>query len=321
MSSSRIPVHLITGFLGSGKTTFLNHFIRNFPGERVVVIENEVGKVNINGGLLSKETFQVEELTAGCLCCSLNTELIEVLERIHTQKDKIDRLIIETTGIADPEPVLLPFFSHPAVEAAFELIHTICLVDAENIEDWIIETEEAKKQIAVADVILINKSDLVQQDYLNLLTLEIRSINPMARVWTGSQGRFEVDPILEVIPHREETAARYFPKVEAASAANKHGMSTFTLIFDRPFQLQSLSNELWKLLVINAHQIYRVKGIIYANSYPVPVILQSVKNQLVMTDGEPDADGIPGQSKIVFIGKNLKKEAIQRIFSRHLIQG
>lgn len=321
MCSNRIPVHLITGFLGSGKTTFLNHFIRQLPGERVVVIENEVGSVNIDGGLLSKEAFQIEELTSGCLCCSLNTELIEVLERIHLQRERIDRLVIETTGIADPEPVILPFLNHPAVEAAFELINTICLVDAENIEDWIMETEEAKKQIAVSDVILINKSDLVREEYLSSLTLEIRSINPLAQVWTGTQGQFDVKGILEVIPHREESAALYFPKVETATAKNKHGMSTFTLVFDRPFNLQSLSNELWKLLVINAHQIYRVKGIIYANSYPVPVILQSVKNQLVMTDGKPEANGTLGQSKVVFIGKNIKKEAIQRIFSRHLISG
>jgi G3E family GTPase len=319
MKPSRIPVHLVTGFLGSGKTTFVNHLIQSLPQERILVIENEVGKVNIDGGLISRQAFDVEELTAGCLCCSLNSELIDVLQRIQDQANTFDRLIVETTGIADPEPVILPFLSHPAIEASFELIHTICVVDAENIEDWLQETDEAKKQLISSDILLINKADLVQPHYLRDLVGLLQGLNPLATTLTGSQGRFEARTLLDILPHREKSDSNFLPREPIASAKTSHGISTFTLVFDRPFRLQSLSHELWKLLVVSSHQIYRIKGLILAESYPVPVILQSVRRQLIITDSESKSHESAMTSRIVVIGKNLKKEPLERLFSRHLI--
>jgi G3E family GTPase len=209
--------------------------------------------------------------------------------------------------------------SHPAIEASFELIHTICVVDAENIEDWIQETDEAKKQLISSDILLINKADLVQPHYLRDLVGLLQGFNPLATIWTGSQGKFDISTLLDVLPHREETNSQYLPKKPTNSPPSSHGISTFTLVFDRPFRLQSLSHELWKLLVVSSHQIYRIKGLIYAEAYPVPVILQSVRRQLVFTDSEPKSHESAMTSRIVVIGKNLKKEPLERLFSRHLI--
>ena len=121
----KIPVHIITGFLGSGKTTFLNHFLKSKNNERIVVIENEIGKINIDGATLVTNTNDIIELTAGCICCSLNDELFDVLEELYVKKDEIDRILIETTGIADPGAIAATFLNHPAVIKDFELINVI----------------------------------------------------------------------------------------------------------------------------------------------------------------------------------------------------
>jgi G3E family GTPase len=158
---SREPVHIITGFLGAGKTTFLNHFIKERLPERIFVIENEYGATSIDGALVMEGVEDIVELSAGCLCCSLADELRDVLEEAHQQRDKYDRLVIETTGIADPGSILQVFLENPAVEKAFELQQVICLADANHVNEWLEEAEEALRQISVADVILMNKVDTV----------------------------------------------------------------------------------------------------------------------------------------------------------------
>jgi len=130
----KIPVHIITGFLGAGKTTFLNHFLKIQENEKIVVIENEIGKINIDGASLVSSLSHIVELTAGCICCSLNDELFDVLEELYVKKDDIDRILIETTGIADPGAIAATFLNHPAVIKDFELINVIAIVDAHFIE-------------------------------------------------------------------------------------------------------------------------------------------------------------------------------------------
>ncbi len=160
----KIPVYIITGFLGSGKTTFLNHFLKSKNNERIVVIENEIGKINIDGATLVTNTNDIIELTAGCICCSLNDELFDLLEELYVKKDEIDRILIETTGIADPGAIAVTFLNHPAVIKDFELINVIGVIDALFIESWLSETEEAIRQIAASDILLINKTDQISNE-------------------------------------------------------------------------------------------------------------------------------------------------------------
>ncbi|MEM9897724.1 MAG: GTP-binding protein, partial [Bacteroidota bacterium] len=134
---TRKPAHIITGFLGSGKTTFLNQFIKQRLPERLFVLENECGATNVDGALVMDGVEEIVELTSGCLCCSLADGLLDVLEEAYRKSDQYDRLLIETTGIADPSSIIQVFLDNPAVEKAFELQQVICLVDASQVEEWL----------------------------------------------------------------------------------------------------------------------------------------------------------------------------------------
>lgn len=315
----KIPVYIVTGFLGAGKTTFLNHLIKTTTPERILVVENEVGKVNIDSKLVVGMEQDVVELTAGCLCCSLNADFYNLLEEVSYRRSDFDRLLIETTGVADPESLALPFLMSPAVERVFELKNTICLVDALHVERWLEETVEARRQIAFADVILLNKTDLVEASKLEELRGLLAKINPYANVFTGAEGVFPVSTILDIQQIDEAGAVRKTTTIDTTHQHQRHGVSTFTLTFDRPFDLRGLGNALIRMLNVNRHQIYRIKGIINADDYPVQVVLQSVCNTFRVSDGLPWSQDAPKESKIVFIGKELEKKAMERIFKRYLV--
>lgn len=315
----RIPVHILTGFLGAGKTTFLNHFIKNNPKERLFIIENEVGKENIDGGLIM-EAKEIVELTAGCLCCSLNNKLLDVLEEASLRRDEYDRIVIETTGIADPSSIVKAFVTSPMVERVFDLINVICLVDAEHIDRWLEETDEALRQIVMADLILVNKEDLVDPNRMEEVVNQMKMIAPYAEVHKGTQGQFPIDNILSVHQAKLDTKMLKIDSSlkECSKSKHAHKIKTFALEFEQEFDFQKLGYELKRLLFLYAHQIYRIKGIISIN-HPEEVILQSVGRNLVFTSGKAWKAGQARKSKIVFIGKDIQKEAIAKIINRALL--
>ena len=205
------------------------------------------------------------------------------------------------------------------VERVFDLKNVTCLVDASNIEDWLQEAEEARRQIAFADTILINKADLVNVEAMEELKKLIAQINPHAQVYTGQNGQFPAKEILRIEQLQEAGAAERTKAIQDHHKHNKHGISTFTLHFDQALDLNNLGNDLMRLLNFNRHQIYRIKGILNANNYPIQVVLQSVKNTFHLSDGKAWEPGQAKESKIVVIGKELKKEAVEKIFKRHLV--
>ena len=321
-------VTLLTGFLGSGKTTFLNHLIREQSTERFMVIENEVGKCNVDGALVESGIEDVVELTAGCLCCSLSNELLDALELVSARQDEFDRLLIETTGVADPSSIVQTFLTDPIVERFFQLEQVICVVDAGLVEDWLEETEEALRQIVMADVLLINKADTVNEVYLKEIEEHLKSINPYTVIFSGANGQFPTKQILET---KLSDQASFESRMHAMRAhqnqvqrpaldisGNQHKVNTFTLTFDRPFILDDLfSLQIHRLINLYRDQVYRIKGIMHVDNYPHKVILQSVRTNCVLTDGSPWSAEETKESKLVFIGKGLKKEAFERMFNRH----
>ena len=316
----KIPVHIITGFLGSGKTTFLNHLIRErHPEERIFVIENEVGACNIDGALVLPMANEVVELTAGCLCCSLSGELYDVLELVSERRDEYDRLVIETTGVADPSSIVQIFLGNPVVERVFNLENVICLADAANIEDWLAGTNEARRQVVISDVILLNKADTVTDAYLDETVAAMKGLNPYAEVLTGNQGVFPVAEVLATEQLRQPGIEAKSEEISREHNHQIHGITTFTLTFSEPFKLEMLVHEIYKLVNIYDHQVYRIKGFVDAKGSPVKVILQSVRNTLSLEDGSQWTPGEPRQSKIVFIGRGVKRSSIERIFKRHLV--
>jgi len=243
-----------------------------------------------------------------------------MLEALSRQRADFDRLVIETTGVADPESLVSPFLTMSHLERHFKLQNVLCLVDASNFEHWLSQTEEARRQVASADALLINKTDTLAPEQVAQVVQLVNAVNPQAQVWTGTQGDFPVASLRELHSLEGEGAVVQQRQVAADHRSENHGISTFTLTFDRPFDLRGLGQTLQQLLTINRHQIYRIKGIINAHDYPVQVILQSVHRNFVLTDGLPWPADEPRQSKVVIIGKKLKKEALQKVFERHLMK-
>jgi G3E family GTPase len=316
-----IPVHILTGFLGAGKTTLLNHLIKDLQPQRIMVIENEVGRVNIDGALVVDGVGGVVELTAGCICCSLNDELIETLADIAAKKENFDRLFIETTGIADPGAVAQIFLDYPFIADEFELINIICLADARNLETNLLEAEEAQRQLSAADVILLHKTDLVgpadrQQQRIPL----IRGFNPLATIYATSLSNFppSADLLKDAVP--EIGAQHQTQSVDKTHAFKHQGISTYCLTFNRDFDLPTLSRELIKLLHIHRHQVLRIKGILATQHNPVKLILQSVRDTYTLSDGTPWQNHEPRESKMVFIGRGVEKSSLERFFSHCLIK-
>ena len=311
----KIPVHIITGFLGSGKTTFLNHFLKSQNNERIVVIENEIGKINIDGATLVTNTNDIIELTAGCICCSLNDELFDVLEELYVKKDEIDRILIETTGIADPGAIAATFLNHPAVIKDFELINVIGVIDALFIESWLSETEEAIRQIAASDILLLNKTDQISNEAKkNEITALLSNINPLATILWGAFGAFPIADILE--RHHELLPEIKLNNVSGELNNIHQTITTFSFTFNEPFVLAKLNFEINRLLFLSYHQIYRIKGIIAGENYPVKLLFQTVKTQINYSDGQLWTNDEPRISKIVVIGKNINKDSMHKFFQK-----
>ncbi|MEM8526648.1 MAG: GTP-binding protein [Bacteroidota bacterium] len=314
----RIPVQLITGFLGAGKTTFLNHFIQERSEERLFVIENEVGKINVDCELVMGGVEDIAGLTAGCLCCSLYDELLGVLEEVSLRREEFDRLVIETTGVADPSSIIQTFLGNRMVERVFELEQVICLADAAYVEENIAATDEARRQLVSADVVLLNKCDQVEPSEVEALVQKLKGIHPTVTIFRGEQGIFPIDEILAVKPFHDEQTTK-IASFSPPSSHQHNDITTFTLTFDRPFQLSSLAQELIKLTKLYRHQVYRIKGIIAVNSTPTRVIVQSVRDSFILSDGPPWESESERISHIVFIGKAVERKAIEKMLSRHLI--
>lgn len=315
---TKIPVYLLTGFLGSGKTTFLNHFIQVAAPRRVMVIENEVGKVNVDAGLVVEGVEDVLPLSAGCLCCSLHDELLDALEIVSERRDEFDVLVIETTGVADPSSIVETFLADWRVERIFELRHVICVADAGLLEDWLNEADEVRRQLVSADVVLLNKADLISPEYAEELREMIGGINPTATVRTGEFGKFNVKEWLEGDPAKPEVLTERLEVARTHDYAHRD-IKTFTLTFDQPFDLDKLSHEMLRLVQLYYHQIYRIKAIVSVANHPTRVILQSVRSTVTLTDG-PDVETAEerGTSHFVFIGKELRKEVMEKIVGRNV---
>lgn len=321
----KLPVTLLTGFLGSGKTTVLNHLIREQASERILVIENEVGQTNVDGALVEAGVKEVVELTAGCLCCSLSDGLLDALEAVSAKQNEFDRLVIETTGVADPSSIVQVFIADPQVGRFFELKQVICVTDAGLVEGWLEETEEALRQIVMADVILLNKADTVSNNYLLEIADRMKTINPYALAFSGQNGRF---PIAQILQPKTTGVSSFERRLEdigkqksykpiVATEGGYHKVNTFTLVFDQPFVLDDyFSLQLHRLVNLYRDQVYRIKGILNVRGYNNRIIIQSVRTNCVLSDGSPWLSGEIRESKLVFIGRGLKKEAFIQMFNR-----
>jgi G3E family GTPase len=181
-TADRIPVTVLTGFLGAGKTTLLNRILTENHGQRIAVIENEFGEIGVDQELVINAEEEIFETNNGCICCTVRGDLIRILGNLVTRRDRFDRIILETTGLANPGPVAQTFFVDAAVRDRFALDGIVTLVDASHFEQQLANSEETRTQVAFADVVVLNKTDLVSESRLDELERQIRGMNAMARI-------------------------------------------------------------------------------------------------------------------------------------------
>jgi G3E family GTPase len=199
IESTRIPVTVLTGFLGSGKTTLLNRILTESHGQRIAVIENEFGEIGVDQELVINAEEEIFEMNNGCICCTVRGDLIRILGNLVTRRDKFDRIVLETTGLANPGPVAQTFFVDGAVRDKFALDGIVAMVDARHFEQQLLDSEETRTQIAFADVIVLNKADLVSAVELNALERHVRGMNALARIVRADPRERALVPMASVL--------------------------------------------------------------------------------------------------------------------------
>ena len=192
----KVPVTILTGFLGSGKTTLLNRILSEEHGKRIAVIENEYGEVGIDQALVIDADEEIFEMSNGCICCTVRGDLIRVLSNLMKRRDKFDYVLVETTGLADPGPVAQTFFMDDEIREEFALDGIVTLIDAAHIDQQLGRSDESTEQVAFADVLVLNKTDLVSDETIDDIEVRLKDMNRMARVVRSKQADVSVDTVL-----------------------------------------------------------------------------------------------------------------------------
>ncbi|MEL7194909.1 MAG: GTP-binding protein [Bacteroidota bacterium] len=345
MSEPYKPVTILTGFLGAGKTTFLNHLLEQNKDTRYAIIENEFGEQGIDGELVVHPDETIVELNNGCLCCTLNENLYDILNELFDRRDSFDELIIEATGVADPTGLAEPFVSHPLIKKHFPLKGVVCMVDAELIESQLVETEEAKNQVAFSDVLLINKTDLVSPEEVEALKERLPKLNPLARVIVGNKTSFpdiklnpEKSPLDDIFKHSHSHSHDHHHHDHGHSHEHSHAETemqfpvskphhhhhhhhteeivSHTFHFDQPFNLQLLEQQLFVYLMLQSAGLYRMKGLAWLDGSEDQYVVQSVGKRLDIEKKAPWGAGEEKKSVMVFIGKNLQRKGLEKLLNR-----
>jgi len=336
-SSNRIPVTIITGFLGSGKTTFLNHLLKKYSNTRFAIIENEFGELGVDGDLLYSEKIPVYELINGCICCTLNTDFYNALQIIQEKHKDIDHLLIETTGIADPSHVIDLFISNPQIQKNFLVNSVICMADTAGLEDLLANEPEAIKQIALSDIVMLNKIDLYGQQDTGDLKKLIADINPMAEIIETSHAHTNGTPVLNTkaysFPHIEQStlsfdainiSLRTIAGSNLSSKSNnrlhRHEISSVAYIFKECIDPELFNIWISSFIYFNQNNLYRVKGILYFKDKNKRYIFQAVKGSCVFEEGSDWKEGEERFSKIVFIGKYIERTELENKLNKLFVK-
>ena len=326
--AGRIPITLITGFLGSGKTTLIGKLLRHPGMDRAAVIINELGDVAIDHQLVAASSEQMTLLGNGCLCCTVRTDLQETLREMFIKRRAgevidFDRVFVETTGLADPVPVLHLFQSDGLLGAQFRLDGVVTVVDAVNGTGQLDTMPEAVKQAAVADRIVLSKTDIADANAVSALIARLTALNPFVSISTAIQGEIDPATLVDIGPASAKTLpaelSRWLGDGNTYLGKKLKGnhdaaIRAFSLRFEQPFTWDSLNAALQTLTALRGPDLLRVKGIVNVEGEPGPVILQAAQHVIhppVTLAGWNDADR---STRIVFIVRNIAREAVESLF-------
>lgn len=341
---SQIPVTVLTGYLGSGKTTLLNRILSDDHGKRYAVIVNEFGEIGIDNDLIVESDEEIYEMNNGCVCCTVRGDLIRVVEGLMKRKNGFDAILVETTGLADPAPVAQTFFMDDDVRRKARLDAVVAVVDALNLEKRLSDSPEAEDQVAFADVILLNKTDLVSDEQRLAVYQTIRSINAQATIHETQRcaieldrildrGAFDLDRILTLDPHFLESDDGHHHACgpgcdhpdhhhDRSHAHGRHDASVVSVSLEAgDLDPQRFFAWISEVTQTDGPDILRLKGILSFSDDPDRYVLQGV-HMIVEGDHQRAwAEDEPRRSRLVFIGRNLKGDALKAGFEACQAEG
>ncbi len=316
-TQNMIPVTILTGFLGAGKTTLLNRILKENHGQRIAVIENEFGEAGVDGELLIQGKEQIVEMNNGCICCTVRGDLVRILGDLSQRNLEgellFDRVIIETTGLADPAPVAQTFFVEEDIRERYNLDAIITIVDAVHGMQQLDEHHEALEQVGFADRILLSKTDLVTQEETQAITSRVRQMNPRAPIKQVHFGKTDIKDILDIAGFSLEEILKIEPDfLEDVSHEHDDDVASFIFRSERPFNMEKLEVFLSAMLEIYGVQLLRYKGILHIVGDDNRWAFQGVHMLMGGEQGSAWKPNEKRESVMVFIGKNLPQDRFQK---------
>jgi G3E family GTPase len=324
-----IPVSIITGFLGSGKTTLLNRLLKRPEMNRVAVVVNELGEIGVDNDLVEVSSEQMMLLNNGCLCCVLRGDLQETLRDLFLKRRNgeiidFDRVVIETTGLADPAPVMQTLITDTLLLEQYRLDCVVTLVDAVNAPGQLDQFSESVKQIALADRLVVTKGDLVSEAQREALIGRLNEINPRAPVRGALNGEIDVPFLVDVGLGRTRARAEEIERWLGETDDHDHGgephrhdaqVKTFVLQFEAPISWAAFTQCMEVLTALRGPDLLRVKGLVNVEGKPGPMVVQGVQHlfhpplELASWPGEDHS------TRLVFITRGIERESVVQLFS------
>ncbi len=319
--SKKASVIILTGFLGAGKTTLLNRILTADHGRRIAVIMNEFGEVGIDHHLLLASEQEVVQMNNGCVCCTVRGDLVRALFQLLGHRSSFDTLVIETTGLAEPAPVAQTLYADERLRSEFTLAGVVTVIDAKHVSAQIDASEEAREQIAFADLLLLNKTDLSMPETLDELEKKIGGLNPVARIHRTRNSDIDLAAVLDL--GSSDLAQRIDRAVAAHHDGHHHHLHVATVCIVEPGDLDGLKVSMWlrSLIAERGADILRMKGILNLRGDPEQFWFQGVQTEF---EGRPGRAWNPGEdrlNRLVFIGRNLDQEKITQGFRACLFTG